>query len=98
MSVENGTTVSTCVSKVRVYRQVDQFVKIELFKVRFIPLRDISWSHVTSVHSLLRIYGVDYSRYTLWATLNHGASTENVTTFSTSAITVGRLMFNNRVK
>lgn len=62
MSNESGTTVGIYLLNINEYHRVGLFVKFDQIKNPEIPLRNVSLSHVATLHGLLRMYAFDYTR------------------------------------
>lgn len=95
MSAENGTTANVGAFIVRDYHQVDLLVRIGRIEYPDIRLRDVNLSHLTSLRTLICMYGSDYRRSRLTVTFHSGLSADDVTTLSTGGMTVGRQVLNN---
>lgn len=88
MSVENGTAFYFCILIVSEYQQTDLFVKIEQIENRDVLVRDVNFSHKTLLHASLCMYLFDYYRSALSVSVHTKGSAEDVTTPSTSGMTV----------
>lgn len=72
MSVDNGIAVTVCPFSASGYHQTDSFVRTEQIEDPDILISGVNLSHVTSLRSLFRMYGTDYSRGTLSVSFTQG--------------------------
>lgn len=98
MSVKNCAAVNGRLFNVRDYHQAVLFVRIDQIQDTDILLRDVGLSHVTSSRASFQTHGFDFFRGTLSRIIYPGVSADDVTTLTTSGMTVVGKFLNNGEK